>query len=114
MRRRYISPITAEERMANNLLRTAKRLERLGVACPLGQAELDELKAERDRLRQLRGYGSKQSTSGKKSPQPHYDWVTDLHENWDKPRGLAIREWLIEQLTLLQERGFKPQTKRRE
>ena len=59
MRRPYVSPITAEEREANLFLRTAKRFERIGVACPVSQAELDEVKAERDRLRQLRGYGSK-------------------------------------------------------
>lgn len=59
----YISPITAEERIANNFLRTAKRFERLGLACPVDQAELDEVKAERDRLRQLRGYGSKKRRS---------------------------------------------------
>jgi len=59
MRRPYISPITADERMATIILRAAKRLERLGIASPASQAELDEVKAERDRLRQLRGYGSK-------------------------------------------------------
>ena len=59
MRRRYISPITLEEREANYVLRTAKRFERLGVPCPVGQEELDQIKAERDRLRQLRGYGKK-------------------------------------------------------
>jgi hypothetical protein len=55
----YISPITAEEREANSILRGAKLLERLGATCPVSQARLDEVKAERDRLRQLRGYGSK-------------------------------------------------------
>src|SRR5215472_6521560 len=60
--KRYISPITPEEREANYFLRTAKRFERLGVPCPVGQAELDEVKAERDRLRQLRGYGKKQTS----------------------------------------------------
>jgi hypothetical protein len=62
MRRRYISPITLEEREANYVLRTAKRFERLGVPCPVGQEELDEIKGERDRLRQLRGYGKKQKS----------------------------------------------------
>ena len=63
MRGRYVSPITAEEREANLFLRTAKRFERVGAVCPVSQAELDEVKAERDRLRQLRGYGSKKRRS---------------------------------------------------
>ena len=68
-RKPYVSPITDEERMANNLLRTAKRFGTLGVPCPVSQAELDEVKAERDRLRQLRGYGKKKQTTARTLPR---------------------------------------------
>jgi len=59
----YVSPITVEERMANSLLRAAKRFERLGIPFSASQTELDEVKAERDRLWRLRGYGSKKRRS---------------------------------------------------
>ncbi len=55
----YISPITDEERMADILFRTAKRMVKVGIPCPISQTELAEVEAERDRLRQLRGYTSK-------------------------------------------------------
>jgi hypothetical protein len=63
MRRQYISPITDEERMATIILRTAKRMVKVGIHCPVSQAELAEVEAERDRLRQLRGYTSKKHRS---------------------------------------------------
>jgi len=59
----YVSPITADERMADIILRTAKRMVKVGRSCPVSQAELAEVEAERDRLRQLRGYGSKKRRS---------------------------------------------------
>jgi len=59
----YISPITDEERMADILFRTAKRMVKMGMHCPISQAEIAELEAERDKLRQLRGYTSKKHRS---------------------------------------------------
>ena len=103
--KRYTSPITADERMADKLLRAAKLMVKAGMPCPISQADLVKVKAKRDHLRQLRGYGSERIKRN--------NWVTDLLENWDKPRGLVIRAWLNEQLMRLQERGFKPRTERR-
>jgi hypothetical protein len=59
----YISPITDEERMADIVLRTAKRMVKVGMHCPISQADLVEVETERDRLRQLRGYTSKKHRS---------------------------------------------------
>ena len=61
MSQRYISPITDEERMIDKTLRRIKRLGKIGIHVPVSQADLAELEAERDRLRQLRGYGNKQT-----------------------------------------------------
>jgi len=99
---RHISPITAEERMASSVLRAAKALKRSGVECHISQAELDEVKIERDRLRELRGYGRKPTKPNRKTRPQAYDWVTDLIENADNSRGQAIRELVIAQLTRLQ------------
>ena len=57
--KRYISPITPEEREASYFLRLVKNFKILKAPCPISQAEIDEVKAERDRLRQLRGYGKR-------------------------------------------------------
>ena len=59
----YISPFTDDERLADLILRTAKRLVKVGIPLPYSQADLAEVEAERDRLRQLRGYGSKKHRS---------------------------------------------------
>jgi hypothetical protein len=49
--------------MADILFRTAKRMVKMGMHCPISQAEIAELEAERDKLRQLRGYTSKKHRS---------------------------------------------------
>ena len=62
-RSRYVSPITADERMAAMLLRHARRMAKMRMGCPVSEADLAWLEAERDRLRQLRGYGIKKRRS---------------------------------------------------
>jgi len=95
--------------MIDKTLRRIKRLGKIGIHVPVSQADLAELEAERDRLRQLRGYGKKETTG---SNDPKEDaWIADLLENWDKPRGLAIRAWLKEQLLRVKERGYQPRNR---
>ena len=72
---RYVSPITADERMATMLLRNLRRMAKLGMGCPISQADLAELEAERDRLRLLRGYTSKKHRSASRKVQ-RGKWIT--------------------------------------
>ena len=37
---RYVSPITADERMATMLLRNLRRMAKLGMGCPISEADL--------------------------------------------------------------------------
>jgi hypothetical protein len=62
-RKPYVSPITAEERMATMLLRQVRRMQKIGMRCPISQADLVEVEAERDRLRHLRGYGRRRTST---------------------------------------------------